>query len=249
MSLDEEAIKEFQEIYKKEYGKELSYEEAADAARRLYGLADILYKSWVEDQRRKKKLKEFPDGFQLDGVGYSCHICGYGTQAGGNWYDKWGIKCMVCKGSVDRGEVPAWVAAHKDGWYSKYDLESRFNMTTPVLKRWIKEGIIKARTITRDGTGVHVQIFLLSDNKGFLPPKKLTESQSVKEEKDGQTWFRVEPWHRFVDPFEHLKDYGIIKHLRTVPPEEMAAREEEAKRKREERQARLEARRAKKKAK
>jgi hypothetical protein len=34
--------------------------------------------------------------------------------------------------------------------------------------------------------------------------------------------------------YEPLKKYGIIKHMRVVPPEEMKAREEEKKRKWEE---------------
>src|SRR3989344_857360 len=220
MSLSEEAIREFQEIYKKEYGKELSYEEASDAAYRLHQLAGILYDRWVEDQKRKKRLKESPKGFQLDGVGYSCFICGSGTQTAGNWYDKWGIKCLICQGAVDRGEVPAWVAEHKNGWYSKYDLESRFNVKAPVLRRWIKEGIIKARTITRDGQGIHTQIFLLTDNKDFLPPKKLTESGTVKETKDGEDWYHSEPWYRFVDPHKHLKGDKIMDRLKVTEGEE-----------------------------
>jgi hypothetical protein len=238
MALSEDTVKKFQEIYKKEHGVELSYEEAEEASNNLAGLAEILLDSYFEDQKRKKRLEESPKGFQLDGVGYTCFICGSGTQAGANWYDKWGIKCTICQAGVDRGEVPAWAAAHKDGWYSKYDLESRFGMTTPILKKWMEEGIIKARAITRESGRAHAQIFLLCDNKDFLPPKKLTESHMVKETKDGQDWFHSEPWHRFVDPFEHLKGYKIMEHMRIVPPEEMKAREEAEKKKRETRYAR-----------
>lgn len=64
-----------------------------------------------------------------------------------------------------------------------------------------------------------MQIFLLCDNKGFLPPKKLTEPQMVREEKEGKTWHHLEPWYRFVDPFEHLKGYAIMDHMRATPAE------------------------------
>jgi hypothetical protein len=78
----------------------------------------------------------------------------------------------------------------------------------------------------------------VEDNKGFLPPKELTESRGVTEEKDGKTWHSSAEWYKFVDPVERLKGYGIMKYLRVVPPEEMAAREEEQKKKMEEREAR-----------
>ena len=68
----------------------------------------------------------------------------------------------------------------------------------------------------------------------------MTESQSVREKKDGKIWTHFEPWYRFVDPFEHLKDYGIIKHMRTVSEEEMKEREEVKKKKGEERKVRIE---------
>ena len=41
-----------------------------------------------EDEAREEKLKANPKGFHLDGVGYSCAICGNSTPLGDNWYDK-----------------------------------------------------------------------------------------------------------------------------------------------------------------
>ena len=108
------------------------------------------------------------------------------------------------------------------------------------LRKWVKDGLIKARNISRYGQGIHETIFLMEDNKGFLPPKKILKSHSVSEVKNGETWSHMEPWYRFVDPFKHLKNYGIIKHMRVVPPEEMKAREEVEKKKWEEKRARRE---------
>lgn len=42
--LPDEAIKEFQEIYKKEFGEEISKEEACERAERLFGLFKAVYK-------------------------------------------------------------------------------------------------------------------------------------------------------------------------------------------------------------
>ncbi len=194
-----------------------------------------------EEKAREEKLKENPNGFILEGVGRRCAICHNSSREDGSWYDKYGIKCLVCQKAVDAGEIPASLAKDEDSFYTKYDLEHLFNLKGPALRKWVKEGLIKARNISRYGQGIHETIFLMEDNKGFLPPKKMLKSHSVNEVKDGKTWTHMEPWYRFVDPFKHLKNYGIIKHMRVVPPEEMKAREEEEKRKWEEKRARREA--------
>jgi len=219
MSLSEEAIKEFQEIYKKEYGKELPYEEAVDSARRLMNLAEICYDSWEEDCRRKKKLEESPKGFHLEGIGYTCFICGDSVSNEETWYDKWGIKCLVCQKAIDKKIVPASAAKNKDSWYSKYDLESRFNIDRHAMNRFMKQGVLKPRIVPNSAGKPHVHIFLIKDNKDILPPKKLTESKLVKETIDGKDWFHSEPWYRFEDPHAALKDYKIMNYLRVVAKE------------------------------
>ena len=89
-----------------------------------------------------------------------------------------------------------------------------------------------------------MELFLLEDNKDFLPPKNLVKSKPVRERKDGKDWFTTAEWYQFVDPFEHLKGYKIMDHMRVVPPEEVKARKEAEQKKREEKIAR---KRAKKK--
>jgi hypothetical protein len=244
MQLSQERIQEMKDLLEKEHGREFTWEEASDAAYRLSGLAELMFDMWKEECRRKVKLAENPNGFKLDGVGYTCAICGQGTHAGENWFDKWGIKCTICQDAINRKEIPASLAKNKESWYTKYDLESAFNLKSPALNKWVKEGVIKSRIVTRDGKGVHTEIFLIKDNEGFLPPKKMVKSQLVSEKhEDGSVWHRSEPWYRFVDPFEHLKGYKIMEHMRVIPPEEMQAREEEKKKKEEARQTRLKARR------
>lgn len=186
-----------------------------------------------KEQARAEKLEQNPKGFHLDGAGYTCFICGGSTPEGDNWYDKYGIKCLVCQRAIDKKEIPASLAKNKDSWYSKFDLEHYFNLKGPALRKWVKEGIIKSRTVSRYGEGVHVELFLIKDNKGFLPPKKMVESQMVREKKDGEVWTHSEPWYRFVDPFEYLKGYKIMDYMRVVPPEELKKREEEKAKKRE----------------
>jgi hypothetical protein len=216
MEISNKLIQEMKDLLEKKEGREFTWGEASEAAYNLTGLAELCFDFGEEECRRKKKLEENPKGFTLEGIGYSCFICGNGTPAGGNWYDKYGIKCLTCQKAIDRKEIPASLAKDKESWYSKYDLESCFNIKGPALRKWIKDGIIKARTLTSDGKGVHYQLFLIKDNLGFLPPKKLVKSELVKETRDGKDWYHSEPWYKFVDAHEHLKGYKIMDHLRVT---------------------------------
>lgn len=213
MQLSNDRIQEMKDLLEKEHDREFTWEEASDAAYRLIGLAEICSDSWKEDCRRKQELKESPKGFQLDGVGYTCAICHNGTRAGENWYDKWGIKCLTCQKAIDKKIIPGSCAKNENSWYSKYDLESRFNINHHTLKKFLKLGYLRARLVRSDSGKVHAYLFLIKDNKDILPPKKLTNSQMVKETKEGQDWYHTEPWYRFVDPHEHLKGYKIMDYL------------------------------------
>ncbi len=104
-------------------------------------------------------------------------------------------------------------------WYSKYDLEDCFNINTQTMNRFIKEGVLKPRIIPSPGGRVHKHIFLIKDNKGTLPPKKLTKSRSVKITEDGKEYIRSYPWYKFEDPNIVLKDYKIMDHLRVTNEE------------------------------
>lgn len=243
------------EEYDKNFAKDrdrfcLSDEEGRKYQDEKYGLgqlAKLAEEFKKTDEERAEKLKANPKGFHLDGAGYTCFICGDHTPEGDNWYDEFGIKCLVCQKAIDDGEIPASLAKEKESWYSKWELESAFNLTGQTLKKWTKEGILKARTVSKYDKSTHTEFFLLEDNKDFLPPKKLLEGRPVKTRKDGKDWFSTQKWYEFLDPFEHLKGYKIMDYMRIVPPEEMKAREEEKKRKWEEKRARRELKRKRKK--
>lgn len=182
---------------------------------------------WKEKEKaREEKLKQNPGGYHLEGAGYTCAVCHNHTPEGDNWYDEYGIKCLVCQKAIDNGEIPASVAKNKDSWYTRYELERAFNIKAPTLRKWVKEGIIKARQVSHYGNGVHYEFYMIEDNKDFLPPKDMVKSRSVKERKDGKDYHTSYEWYRFVDPFVHLKGYKIMDYMRIVPEEEMKAREE-----------------------
>ena len=187
-----------------------------------------LGKEFEEEQKaREKRLEENPKGFHLEEAGYTCAICQQSTPKGDNWYDRWGIKCLVCQWAIDHKEIPPSLAKHTESWYTRHDFQHYFNIKTPTLNKWIRNDTIKARTISHYGEGVHTQVFLIKDNKGFLPSKKLVESRSVRVVEEGKEYVRSHPWYHFGDPHEILKGYGIMDHLRVVSAEEMEQKEAE----------------------
>lgn len=62
MPLSKEAIEEFKEIYKKEFGEEISDQEALEKATKLLRLIEIVYKPMTQKEynmveRRRKETK------------------------------------------------------------------------------------------------------------------------------------------------------------------------------------------------
>jgi hypothetical protein len=215
MQYKDETIEKFQKIIKEEHDKELSKEEASEGLNNLVGLFELLLKFDGEDKQRKERLKENPKGFHLEGTGYTCPICGNSASNEETWYDKWGMKCLVCQKAIDQKIIPGSVVEDKESWYSKYDLESDFGLDRPTITRLIKQGVLKARVVPNLNGRPRTHLFLIKDNKDVLPPKKLVDSRFIKESKDSKEYIRVESWYKFVDPHEHLKGYKIVDYLKT----------------------------------
>lgn len=235
-----------EEIFDVDFAKDrdrfcLTQEEGEKYQREKFDLEQLarFSEEWKkEEEERAKKLEENPNGYHLDGHGYTCFICGQATPEGDNWYDKYGIKCLVCQKAIDEGEIPATLASDKDSWYTKYDLERSFCIKGNTLRKWIRDGIIKPRVVSHYGKGSWYELFMIEDNKDFLPPKKLVESEFVNiKDEDGKIERKSIPWYQLYKPHEHLKGYKIMDHLRVVPAEEMKEREEAEKKKWEEKLA------------
>lgn len=196
--------------------REFNWDEAADMAENMLRITEVLAPMQQEQDRRQRKLKEFPKGFHLEGRGYSCAICHGTCSEEETWYDQYGLKCMSCQGAVDRGEIPAYCAENRDAWYCRYDMESDFGVNRYAVRRWVKAGILKARVVKREGHE-DTLLFLIEDNKETLPPKELVTDHSIHERtNDGGLTVHIEPWYRYVDPYTHLKDYKIMDHLEFV---------------------------------
>lgn len=56
--LSDEAVKEFQELYKKEYREELPKEEAREMAKRLVGMVKAVYGPTIPKALRKRAIND-----------------------------------------------------------------------------------------------------------------------------------------------------------------------------------------------
>lgn len=215
MATSEKKIQNIKDILEKDHGREFTWEEATKTMRDIETLARIVAEIAKEDFRRQKLLKEQPKGFHLDG-GSSCEICGTITSKENSWFDKYGLKCMACQKAINTKVIPGSIAKDKESWYSSSDLHSYFNIKGADLNRYVKQSILKSRIVQGEGEKIHLQLFLIKDNKDVLPPKKLFKSRIVKVMKDGEEYQALEYWYEFIDHklIKRLAKYKIVHILK-----------------------------------
>jgi len=121
---------------------------------------------------------------------------------------------MICQNAIDKKIIPRLIGKHPERLYDESDLQIYFNLKGKVLNKFINTGVLKVRVIPRLVNRRHLRVFLLKDNKNFLPPKKILSSHWVRDDKDGQEGYAFIPWYCFHDPKTHLKKYGISAFLK-----------------------------------
>ncbi|QQR54583.1 hypothetical protein IPG41_05320 [Candidatus Peregrinibacteria bacterium] len=180
MKLSDEAVREFQEIYKKKYGKEISHAEAYESASRLLGLFEVLLKGAQVERARKLRLKDEPKGFHINGGPYTCFICGKYVSDEETWYDKYGIKCLVCQRAVEKRVVPGKICQDKDSWYSMWELDHYFKIKHQTARKLIRQGKLKARVITSQDDDAYCFVFLIKENLilGLKPRSTLVKHEN-----------------------------------------------------------------------
>jgi hypothetical protein len=196
-------------------GKIVTWEQATEGVQSLRTLALIMYDTFITDERRKERLKRTPKGFHIDGDA-KCPICKNCISNEETWYDEFGVKCLICQKAIDNKVIPPSIIKNDSTWYSDTELAHCFGLKkVSILKSGIEKGIIKARTIYNDQK-VHMHVFLIEENKDFLPPKELVKSRATIRRTDKGDWHGSEPWYRFVDPYEHLKGYKIMDYIKVI---------------------------------
>jgi transcriptional regulator with XRE-family HTH domain len=205
----------------KKEGKEVTEEEAEKVLDFMYMLAPIAVSQAMREARWQQRLERSPKGFPVKSGKFPCRLCGHGGGDYPMWYDRFGLKCRACQNAVEKGVVPGEITGDDTLYYSEHDFGHYFRLNGNVLKEWIKKGLLKPRIISgADGKGKHYQVFLTSDHEGFLPPITMFRIGGlVEEEENGKKYIRGTKWYEHVEPFEYLKDYGIIKYMKLKEPD------------------------------
>ena len=201
------------------FGRPDELAESSDEDRFLNLMARIVTDVVLKEMEDEEKLERFPDGFHYEEK-KACVICSRVVSGEHSWFDKHGLKCIPCQRALDSGIIPYELTQSKDSFYTAVQLELDFGLSGKLLKLWKKDGTIRSRIIPNlDGKGTHFELFLLSDNEKFLPPHELLRIGGPVKEigANGIEEFVFYPWYCFVDPIEHLKDYGICSYMRFEP--------------------------------
>ncbi len=214
--ITEKKIQEMSELLKNQHGREFSWDESRKAVRDIQVLAEIISVIIEKEWNLQEKLKEFPKGYHLDESYYRCEICGGCAKGENSWYDKYGIKCMICQLAINKKIIPAIIAKNKESWYSEYEMESNFNIQGTLLNKYIKQGIFKVRSILNTQNKLHLRLFLLRDNKDVLPPKKLLQSRVITVDRNCVEYQTLQYWYEYVDTklAQKLAKYKIISCLK-----------------------------------
>jgi hypothetical protein len=207
-------IQEIKDRLEKEHKREFSWEEARKMTWSLKSFAEVALKMADVEIRRRKRLQESPKGFHLD-ESQPCVLCGNRVVGDESWYDKNGIKCIYCQRAINQKIIPVTALKNKESWYSTFELEHYFNINKKLLGKFLKGGVLKDRKVLNEKRKIHLQIFLIKDNKDFLPPKNLVSSRTVKVIYKGEEHFTSEFWYEYVDVLlaKKLAKYKIGQYL------------------------------------
>jgi len=176
--LSDKAIKEYKEIYKKKFGKDISDAEAREQGERLLGFYKILFKQAETDLRRKKRMeKEKVKGFFLeatDGV-YTCGICHDNRPGNEIWWTPKGLSCADCQRNVEKKVIPplTWDSDHKI-WFDGGNLQYDYGLHSATIRKLERQGVLKGKDLVNKEGYKYFTVFLVKENQDFLKkyPKK-----------------------------------------------------------------------------
>lgn len=177
MGISKEHLEEFKRIWKEKYNKDLTDAETYEAASTLVGIFDVLYRCEVRDWQRKHRLKTEPAGFPItDGI-YNCCLCNIQLAEGDGWYDRYGIKCKLCRKAVNDGIIPGFACEHRESRYIPWQIQDKFGIKHATMRKMIRDGKLKARIILAENGKPYEYIFLKKENPELVDPDRYSPAR------------------------------------------------------------------------
>ncbi|MBI3289857.1 hypothetical protein HYZ78_00495 [Candidatus Microgenomates bacterium] len=178
MPLSDKSIQEFKDIFKKEYGQDLTDSEAREQGEKLVAFFDILYKQAQIEHRRKMRLKEEKiKGFFLDEPEsyYTCAVCRENIPGNNIWWNLEGLRCRDCWRNIQEGIIPPLTYdSDNKVWIKEWQLQSDYGLHPSTRRKLIREGLLKGRNLKRENGIIYCTVYLVKENKEFFKkyPKK-----------------------------------------------------------------------------
>jgi DNA-directed RNA polymerase subunit RPC12/RpoP len=185
MTLSDKAIQEFKDIFKKEYGQELTDAEAREQGERLLGFFDILYKQALREHRRKLRLKkEKINGFFLEDEltsYYTCAICGDNYPGPEIWWNPQGLRCKDCWRNIQNKVIPSLTYdSDNKVWIKEWQLRSDFGIHPATRGKLRRQGLLNGRDLKREDGSIYCTVYLVKENQKFLKKYKRKPRMRVK---------------------------------------------------------------------
>ncbi len=175
--LSDKTIQKYKDIFKKEYGKDLSDAEAREQGGRLVDFFEILYKQAEIEHRRKIRLKKEPKGFFLnvnEGQ-YTCAICGETKPGNEIWWNLGGLRCADCWRNIQEKVIPPLTWDHDNKiWIHDWQIHSDYNVHPATARKLRRLGELHSTDLKRKDGLIYCTVYLVSKNQEFLKkyPKK-----------------------------------------------------------------------------
>lgn len=180
--LSDKAVQEFKDIFKKEYGQELSDAEARDQGERLIGFFDILYKQALTEHRRKLRLKkEKIKGFYLDdeNTRYTCAVCRETVQSKNIWWNPKGLRCRDCWRNIKNRVIPSLTYdSDNKVWMKEWEISSEYSIHPSTRRKLERDGALKGRHLKRKDGSTYCTVYLIKENEDFF--KKYKKKPAIK---------------------------------------------------------------------
>lgn len=170
--LSDKLVQEYKEIFKKEYGQDLTDFEARDQAQRLTSFFEILYDQAVIEHRRKLRLKnENVKGFYLEPTEgpYTCGICGDNHQGNDIWWNTKGLRCRDCWINIKKKVIPTLTYdSDSKVWIKEWQLQTDFNLHPATRNKLRRQGLLHGRDLKRSDGSIYCTVYLVEENQEFL---------------------------------------------------------------------------------
>jgi hypothetical protein len=146
------------------------------ASHNIVQLSRIMGKHAGIEEIRKKRLEQEPEGFFLtshEGP-LTCGICDEVTPGDKIWWDLNGIRCADCQRNMKEGVFPVQICNDRKLWVKEFQFKYDYSIHPSMRRKFVKEGVLKARDLKRQDGKIYSTIYLVKENKAFFKkyPKK-----------------------------------------------------------------------------